>query len=107
MFAPPALPTAPCVIATSGGLSIPGGGVSMGRGRVDEECTLRETARLFESFGEVEFALELLCTSAAVAASGLADRCPTRARETVTIIQPADCSIAEEKLRRCERITGK
>lgn len=81
--------------------------MSLGRGRIDEECTLRETARMFESFGETEFALELLCTSAAVAASGLQARCPTRARQVVTLTVPPDCSAADERLRRCESVTGK
>lgn len=94
VFAPAALPTAPCVVASSGGLSVPGGGLSFGRGRIDEECTLRETARMFDAFGETAFALALLCSSEAVKESGL--ECPSRPRE--------DCSAADEKLRRCEAV---
>lgn len=105
VFAPAALPTAPCVVATSGGLSVPGGGLSLGRGRIDPECTLRETARMFDAFGEPEFALELLCASEAVRESGLADRCPRQPRGEVTVIVPADCSESDEKLKRCEDVT--
>ena len=61
---------------------------------------MRETARLFHAFGEREFALSLLCTSEAVARSGLECVPPPK-------VVHADCSAADEKLRRCEAVTSK
>lgn len=75
--------------------------MSLGRGRLDHECELRETARLFHAFGEREFALSLLCTSEAVARSGLECVPPPK-----VVYVPGDCSAADEKLRRCESVTG-
>jgi hypothetical protein len=63
VFAPNTYPTAPCRVSGSGGFAIAGFGASGGGSREDKECTRRETARMFWSFGQQEAALTLLCLS--------------------------------------------
>jgi hypothetical protein len=51
----------PCVGAsTSGGLSLPGFGAQAGRTSIEDECQVREAARLLHSMGATEEALALL-----------------------------------------------
>lgn len=84
LFAPYSVPTSPCRVAASGGVSILGGAIAAGGSKEDKECTLRETARMFADFGEVNFALSLLCASLAVEREGLFDSCP----QVPTAMQP-------------------
>jgi len=73
---PPAIQSSnPCATGWSAGVSGPGIGIGGGRVKEDEQCNLRETARLAYSFGAGAAALELLCTSEAWVASGVP--CPT------------------------------
>ena len=74
VFAPGAYPTAPCRVAGSIGGAVAGFGIGGGGSKEDKECTRRETARMFWSFGQPEAALTLLCLSK-VALADLADQC--------------------------------
>lgn len=115
VIAPDVMPTSPCVVGGSGGLSVPGGGLSFGKGRIDPECELRETARLFGALGATDFALNLLCTSDAVKNSGLT--CPEWAPQASSVdagdenfaqeylettVELHDCN---ERLTRCEAVS--
>jgi len=59
-------PSAPCRIARSAGLSLAGGSLSGGSSIEDVECTLRETARVFQYLGVPEVGLYLMCQQSAV-----------------------------------------
>ncbi len=59
-------PSAPCRIAKSAGFSIPGGALSGGTSIEDVECTLRETARVFQYLGVPEVGLYLMCQQSMV-----------------------------------------
>ena len=63
---PNVYPSAPCRIARSAGLSIAGGALSGGSSIEDPECTLRETARVFQYLGVPEIGLVLLCQNSVV-----------------------------------------
>lgn len=63
IMAPFANSTSPCRIAGSGGLSLPGIGVSGGGSVEDEECTLRQTAQTFGTLGVPAMGMWLLCRS--------------------------------------------
>ena len=102
--APRMNPTGPCMGVRSGGISGPGFGFTGGGSKEDKECTLRETARFFAELGAVGFALQLLCTSEAVEKSGI-EGCPTEV--VLPPIVPATCDVQDEKLKRCEEVTGK
>jgi len=116
---PPAIQSSnPCATGWSVGASGPGFGLGGGRVKEDEECNLRETARLAYSFGAGAYALALLCTSEAAVASGVP--CPVipdgdiatqgyvddrlaaglvQVREDLVTEQNAVC---DEKVKRCE-----
>jgi hypothetical protein len=53
--------SAPCRIAAGGGVSFPGGAVTLGGSIEDEECQMRENARMFAAIGDVATAKEALC----------------------------------------------
>lgn len=59
-------PSAPCRIARSAGLSLAGGSFSGGNSVEDIECTLRETARVFQYLGVPEVGLYLMCQQSVV-----------------------------------------
>ena len=63
---PNVYPSAPCRIARSAGLSLAGGSLSGGSSIEDPECTLRETARVFQYLGVPEVGLHLMCTQSLV-----------------------------------------
>lgn len=63
--APTSLPTAPCRVAGSLGVSAPIGGISLGGSKRDKECDAREAARAFAALGDTQSALKLLCTTKA------------------------------------------
>jgi hypothetical protein len=63
---PNVYPSAPCRIAVSAGLSLAGGTLSGGGSYEDPECTLRETARVFQFLGVPEMGLLLLCKNSVV-----------------------------------------
>lgn len=69
VIAPNILPTVPCASVTSGGISVVGAGVSFGTAHQDEDCNLRETARLFHAVGMVSDALDVICMSKHAAAA--------------------------------------
>lgn len=58
-------PTSTCTAARNGGASSPVAGISFGVSTKDEECDLRETARMFHEMGQAKLAVELLCKSKA------------------------------------------
>lgn len=64
-FAGTVQPTASCKGAINAGASTPVAAVSFGKDRPDDECDLRETARMFYEMEERELAVELLCKSKA------------------------------------------
>lgn len=60
-FGTPIFASGPCTVATSGGLSGPGFGVSGGKARIDAECNLREMVRILTPLNP-RIALKLACT---------------------------------------------
>jgi hypothetical protein len=64
-YSPEALPSAPCRIAASAGLSSPMGGISLGGSKMDKDCDRRETARAFALIGQYGAALQVLCSTTA------------------------------------------
>lgn len=64
-FAGSVEPTASCKNARNAGASSPVAGISFGISTTDDECDLRETARLFFEMGQPALGVELLCKSKA------------------------------------------
>jgi hypothetical protein len=64
-YAPDALPSAPCRVGGSAGVSSPFGGVSLGGSKLDKECDRRETARAFALLGNKLAAARILCNTKA------------------------------------------
>ena len=62
-------PTAPCIVAFTGGLSLAGGAIGFGGGKEDINCSLRETARSFAGLGLTNDAIAVLCASEHAAAA--------------------------------------
>ena len=63
VYAPTIPPTSPCMGSSSGGGSGPGFGLSFGTSWSNDECDIRETARLFSGMGHGGDALAVLCSS--------------------------------------------
>lgn len=61
--APNIYPTAPCMGSSSAGGSGAGFGFSLGTSWKDDDCGLRETARLFDQLGHKADGLAVLCSS--------------------------------------------
>lgn len=110
---PPAIQSSnPCATGWSAGVSGPGIGIGGGRVKEDEQCNLRETARLAYSFGAAAAAIQLLCKSEAWIASGVA--CPTDVEPTIDdklaaglvqiredLVTERD-AVCDERVSRCE-----
>lgn len=64
-YAPDALPSAPCRVSGSAGVSAPIGGLSLGGSKLDGECDLRESARAFALIGNRNAAAKILCETKA------------------------------------------
>ncbi len=62
-YAPESIPTAPCRVAGSAGVSAPVGGISLGGSKADKECELRATAAMFAALHQPKAALEVACQS--------------------------------------------
>ncbi len=63
--APTVLASGVCSRSITGGISLLKGNASLGRTYTDEECNMRETARLLYIFGERDMAIQLLCMTPA------------------------------------------
>lgn len=87
---PNVYPSAPCRIARSGGLSFAGGALSGGSSIEDPECTLRETARVFQYLGVPEVGLHLMCTQSLVI-NGRYDKKGNLEEGYGTPIGPSEC----------------
>lgn len=100
--------TGPCVVGFSAGVGVPGFGGSIGKGFVDEECNLRQTAQTFSSLGVPAMGLWLLCRSATVGKVSNPDDCDamiTQMQIEAELSQPALLAqVTEEDL---ERLRGK
>lgn len=57
-------PTSPCMGSTSAGVSFMGGAVSGGSSWKDDDCSYRETARMFDQLGYKKDGLAVMCESA-------------------------------------------
>ena len=66
LYVPSIHPTAPCIVTGGFGLSFPGGGGSLGGGKLDKGCEEREVARMFAEIGAIDLTLGILCDSDAV-----------------------------------------
>ncbi len=66
LYVPSIHPTAPCIVTGGFGLSFPGGGGSLGGGKLDKGCEEREVARMFAEIGAIDLTLGILCNSEAV-----------------------------------------
>lgn len=62
-IAPDIMPTAPCMGSTSAGVGFVGGAISGGTTWIDDDCSYRETARLFHGMGLIEDAIHVICAS--------------------------------------------
>jgi hypothetical protein len=69
IFPPSFAPSTPCSSVVSGGVGVAGFGISLGGSVVDEDCNLRETARLLHLIGQADAALALICTNPKVSAT--------------------------------------
>jgi hypothetical protein len=67
IFPPSFAPSTPCSSVVSGGAGFAGFGISLGGSYVDEECNVRETARLLHLIGQPDAAIAIMCTNAIVA----------------------------------------
>jgi hypothetical protein len=72
-YSPDAIPSAPCRVGGSAGVSAPIGGVSLGGSKLDTECDLRETARAFSLIGNRAAAAKILCQTKAAKKAHLTD----------------------------------
>ena len=63
VYAPAIGVSAPCLIATSGGLTGVGFGLALGTNTEDPGCTLRETSRLLYSIGQHVAAAKVMCAN--------------------------------------------
>lgn len=57
-------PTSPCMGSTSAGVAFMGGAVSGGSSWKDDDCSYRETARMFDQLGYKNDGLAVMCESA-------------------------------------------
>jgi hypothetical protein len=73
-------PTVPCFATYGGSVSVPGFGIGLGGGMVDEDCSAREDARTLVSIGLQQEAVNRLCQRPDMA-KALGSRCP---KETTT-----------------------
>jgi hypothetical protein len=87
---PNVYPSAPCRIARSAGLSFAGGALSGGASIEDVECTLRETARVFQYLGVPEVGLHLMCTNSHII-NGRYDKKGNLEKGAPTPIGTAEC----------------
>jgi hypothetical protein len=55
-----------CMGSASGGLSVPGGGISLGKTTVDEDCVARLHARQLVAMHSEALAMEILCSRSVV-----------------------------------------
>jgi len=62
VYVPSIHPTAPCIVTGGFGLSFPGGGGSLGGGKLDKGCEEREVARMLAGMGAIDLALDILCS---------------------------------------------
>jgi hypothetical protein len=71
-----------CLGSAAGGLSLMGGGFTLGSTKVDEGCTIRLLARQLFAFGFQKAALALMCQDehVAMAMSAAGSPCPPPAR---------------------------
>ena len=74
--APSVYPSGNCYGGWSAGLGLPGVNLSGGKAVLDDQCDMRETARMFAAVGERELAVMLLCQTEA--ATYLPECGPTR-----------------------------
>ena len=78
VYAPSINPTSPCIVTGGLGVSFPGGGGSIGGGKLDKGCEARETARLFAEMGAPDIGFAILCKSKAVGRTIGEEACKTR-----------------------------
>ena len=84
-------PTSTCTAARNGGASSPVAGISFGVSTKDEECDLRETARMFFEMGQAKLGVELLCKSKA---AGRLHECGYVDPPEVKIVAPPPTAVA-------------
>jgi len=87
-YSPDAIPSAPCRVGGSAGVSAPIGGVSLGGSKLDTECDLRETARAFSLIGNRGAAAKILCQTKAARKAQLTDA-DCQALEVAQAVPPA------------------
>ena len=69
IFPPSFAPSTPCSSVISGAAGFAGFGIALGGSHVDEECNVRETARLLALIGQNDAAIALLCTDKKVSST--------------------------------------
>ena len=94
--------TAPCIVGVNVGASVVGFGAGFGGGKEDEECSLRETARLAAAMNQPTIALALLCSSKVVAKTIGAQQCGEFAIQDDKQVEANRLAVLAEKLRRAE-----
>ena len=94
--------TAPCIVGVNVGASVVGFGAGFGGGKEDEECSLRETARLAAAMNQPTIALALLCSSKVVEKTIGAQQCGEFAIQDDKQVEANRLAVLAEKLRRAE-----
>ncbi len=79
-YAPTMNATAPCRISVSAGVSVIGLGASGGGSVEDDQCNLRETARLLSGIGQPAAAARVMCNDPRAALALGREICPPRQR---------------------------
>jgi hypothetical protein len=95
-YAPPAFHTSPCVKAWGAGAQAPVAGLSLGGGKVDKGCDIRETAAEFASQGSVLAYCKVMITEPSAKKAGvtLEDCMAVKAEPTLPPPPPAAPSSA-------------
>ncbi len=106
VHAPSIHPTAPCIVTGGFGLSFPGGGGSLGGGKLDKGCEERETARMLAEMGAIDLSLAILCKSNAVERTVGEEECSAWVRplELWYVHAPADATVLEESIAQHEEL---
>ncbi len=68
--APNVFSTAPCYVGMSAGIGLQGLNIGGGKSKLDEQCELRETARMLIAAGEIELGVKMLCLTNAASLLG-------------------------------------
>lgn len=88
-YAPTTIPTVPCFKTYSGGAQTSAFGISLGGGKVDENCAILETARSFDAAGETLAACKVKISNKYAKNAGVSlEDCLTKERKFIVLPAP-------------------